>query len=122
MISLEHPRSRVLASVPGTQQAAEAVLLAQVPQIARVNKKDLAAPEVTYQGEPEYEAIQGTQLATCEKHRQRDHQGRGCVLHVLSGSLVYGQHSERTMDHRQLRFPMTYTRFPRALRHIVSPT
>ncbi len=62
MISLEHPRSRVLASVPGTQQAAEAVLLAQVPQIARVNKKDLTAPEVVYQGEPEYEAIQGTQL------------------------------------------------------------
>ena len=34
-ISLEHPRSRVLASVPGTQQAAEGVLLAQVPQTAR---------------------------------------------------------------------------------------
>src|SRR5262249_17501697 len=31
-IPLEHPRSRVLASVPGTQQAAEAVLLAQIPQ------------------------------------------------------------------------------------------
>ena len=39
-IPLEHPRSRVLAAVPGTQQAAEAVLLAQVPQTARVNKKD----------------------------------------------------------------------------------
>jgi hypothetical protein len=62
LISLEHPRSRVLASVPGTQQAAEAVLLAQVPQIARVNKKELTAPEVNYNGEPEYEAIQGTQL------------------------------------------------------------
>jgi hypothetical protein len=62
MISLEHPRSRVLASVPGTQQAAEAVLLAQVPQIARVNRKELTAPEVMYQGEPEYELIQGTQL------------------------------------------------------------
>ena len=61
-ISVEHPRSRVLASVPGTQQAAEAVLLAQVPQIARVNKKDLTAPEVNYNGEPEYEVIQGTQL------------------------------------------------------------
>jgi hypothetical protein len=61
-ISLEHPRSRVLASVPGTQQAAEAVLLAQIPQFARVNKKELSAPEVTYQGEPQYEAIQGTQL------------------------------------------------------------
>jgi hypothetical protein len=60
-ISLEHPRSRVLASVPGTQQAAEAVVLAQVPQIARV-KKDLKGPDVTYQGDPQYEAIQGTQL------------------------------------------------------------
>ena len=62
LISLEHPRSRVLASVPGTQQAAEAVLLAQVPQIARVNKKELKAPEVAYNGDPEYEAINGTQL------------------------------------------------------------
>jgi hypothetical protein len=60
-ISLEHPRSRVLASVPGTQQAAEAVLLAQVPQTARVNKKELKAPDVVYQGDPKYEAIQGTQ-------------------------------------------------------------
>src|SRR4029077_5982046 len=40
-ISLEHPRSRVLASVPGTSQAAEAVMLAQMPQTARVNKKEL---------------------------------------------------------------------------------
>jgi hypothetical protein len=61
-ISLEHPRSRVLASVPGTQQAAEAVLLAQVPEIARVNKKELQAPDVIYNGDPEYEAIPGTQL------------------------------------------------------------
>ncbi len=61
-ISLEHPRSRVLASVPGTQQAAEAVLLAQVPQIARVNRKEIKAPEVIYQGEPQYEVIQGTNL------------------------------------------------------------
>lgn len=61
-ISLEHPRSRVLASVPGTQQAAEAVLLAQVPQIARVNKKEVKAPEVIYQGDPQYQTIQDTQL------------------------------------------------------------
>ena len=61
-ISLEHPRSRVLASVPGTQQAAEAVLLASVPQIARVNKKELQAPEVNYQGDPQYQPIDGTQL------------------------------------------------------------
>ncbi|HKO45319.1 MAG TPA: hypothetical protein VJU84_18745 [Pyrinomonadaceae bacterium] len=61
-ISLEHPRSRVLASVPGTQQAAEAIVLASVPQIARVNKKEIKPPEVNYQGEPEYQAIEGTSL------------------------------------------------------------
>ena len=59
-IPLEHPRSRVLASVPGTQQAAEAVLLAQVPQTARVNKKELKAPEVAYQGDPKFEPIEKT--------------------------------------------------------------
>ena len=62
-IPLEHPRSRVLASVPGTQQAAEAVLLAQVPQTARVNKKELKAPDVAYQGEPKFEAIEKTTVA-----------------------------------------------------------
>ncbi|HET6647130.1 MAG TPA: hypothetical protein VFH01_07370 [Pyrinomonadaceae bacterium] len=61
-ISLEHPRSRVLASVPGTQQAAEAIVLASVPQIARVNKKEIKAPDVEYQGDPQYQAIEGTGL------------------------------------------------------------
>lgn len=63
LIPLEHPRSRVRASVPGTEQAAEAVLLAQVPQTARVNKKELKAPEVIYNGNPEYAPIEGTSLA-----------------------------------------------------------
>src|SRR5262249_16699587 len=62
-IPVEHPRSRVLASVPGTDQAIEAVLLAQVPQTARVNRKELPAPEVTYQGgSPEFKPIESTSL------------------------------------------------------------
>ena len=61
-ISLEHPRSRVLASVPGTQQAAEGVLLAQVPQTARVKKKEVKAPEVTYQGEPKFQPVEKTKV------------------------------------------------------------
>ncbi len=61
-IPLEHPRSRVLAAVPGTQQAAEAVLLAQVPQTAKVNKKEVKAPEVTYQGDPKFEPIEKTKV------------------------------------------------------------
>jgi hypothetical protein len=59
-IPLEHDRSRVLASIPGTDQAAEAVLLAQVPQTARVNKKQTKAPDVAFQGNAEFAPIEKT--------------------------------------------------------------
>jgi hypothetical protein len=59
-IPLEHDRSRVLASVPGTDQAAEAVLLAQIPQTARVNKKEAKAPDVAFQGDPQFAPIEKT--------------------------------------------------------------
>ena len=61
-IPLEHERSRVLASVPGTDQANEAVLIAQIPQTARVNKKELKAPEVAFQGDPQFTAIEKTSV------------------------------------------------------------
>jgi hypothetical protein len=59
-IPLEHDRSRVLASVPGTDQAAEAVLIAQIPQTARVNKNDVKAPEVAFEGEAQFAPIEQT--------------------------------------------------------------
>jgi hypothetical protein len=59
-IPLEHDRSRVLASVPGTDQAAEAVLVAQIPQTARVNKKEVKAPDVAFQGDPQFTPIEKT--------------------------------------------------------------
>ena len=62
-IPLEHPRSRVLAAVPGTDQAAEAVLLASIPQTARVSRKELKAPDVAYQGDPKFEPIPSTSVA-----------------------------------------------------------
>jgi hypothetical protein len=62
-IPLEHPRSRVLASVPGTTQALEAVLLAQVPQTARVSRTQVNAPDVVYQGEPQFQPIEKTTVA-----------------------------------------------------------
>ena len=61
-IPIEHERSRVLASVPGTDQAAEAVLLASIPQTARVNKKELKAPELAYQGDPQFQPIEQTSV------------------------------------------------------------
>ena len=61
-IPLEHERSRVLASVPGTDEAAEAVLLAQIPQTARVNRKETKAPEVAFQGDPQFTPIEPTKV------------------------------------------------------------
>jgi len=62
-IPLSHPRSHVLASVPGTPQATEAILLAQARHSARVNKKGLKPPEVTYDGPPSFVLIAGTPVA-----------------------------------------------------------
>src|SRR6185369_14027558 len=62
-IPLEHPRSRVLASVPGTTQALEAVLVAQVPQTARVSRTGVKAPDVVYQGEPQFQMVEKTSVA-----------------------------------------------------------
>ena len=53
----------MLASVPGTVQAAEAVLLAQVPQTARVSKTMVKAPDVAYAGTPEFQPIAQTTVA-----------------------------------------------------------
>jgi hypothetical protein len=53
----------VLASVPGTPEAADAVLLAQVPQEAVVNRKEAEGKaKVTYDGEPKFEGMEGTSM------------------------------------------------------------
>ena len=62
-IPRSHARSRVLASVPGTDEAAEAVLLAQMPQTARVSKTQVKAPDVQYQGDPQFQPIEQTTVS-----------------------------------------------------------
>jgi hypothetical protein len=58
-----HPKASVLASVPGTLEAADAVLLASVPEMAVVNRKEAAAQaKVTYIGTPEFKPIEKTSL------------------------------------------------------------
>ena len=58
-IPRSHDRARVLSSVPGTDEAAQAILLAQVPRTARVDAKNLAAPDVKYDGQPQFKPIDG---------------------------------------------------------------
>ena len=62
-IPSDSPRSRVLASVPGTVEAADAVMLAQVPTTAIVNRAEVEAKvKVTYDGAPQFKPIEGTSL------------------------------------------------------------
>ena len=63
-IPLSSPASRVLVSVPGTEQAKDAVLLAQIPTTVTVDPAKAAAQaKVTYSGPPEFKPIEGTSLA-----------------------------------------------------------
>jgi hypothetical protein len=63
-IPVESPAARVLVSVPGTEQARDAVLLAQVPTTVEIDPKAAAAQaNVTYSGNPEFKPIEGTSLS-----------------------------------------------------------
>jgi hypothetical protein len=58
------PGSNVLASVPGTQEAKDAVLLAQIPTTAIVNIKEAEAQvKVQYDGQPQFKPIETTPLS-----------------------------------------------------------
>jgi hypothetical protein len=55
------PKDNVLASVAGTEEANDAIADAQIPQTAKV-ERNKAHADVTYDGDPEFEAIDGTDM------------------------------------------------------------
>jgi hypothetical protein len=56
--------SRVLVSVPGTDEATDAVLLAQIPNTVIVDRaKAEAEVQVAYDGQPEFKPIESTSLS-----------------------------------------------------------
>jgi hypothetical protein len=59
-IPVDHERARVRSSVPGTDEAIEAVLMAGIPQTATVDAKSLKPPDVAYSGEPQFKRIEGS--------------------------------------------------------------
>jgi hypothetical protein len=62
-IPLTSPASSILASVPGTNEAKDAVLIAQIPTTMILNPTTAAAQaKVTYTGAPEFAPITGTSL------------------------------------------------------------
>ena len=56
------PAGRVLVSVPGTEDAKDAVLMAQVPTTATVDPKAAEQAKVAYNGNPEFKSIEGTSM------------------------------------------------------------
>ncbi len=56
----DHPKAAVLAEVPGTPEAEEAVIASNIPQKAKV-KRDATA-KVEYSGEPQFQPIEKTEL------------------------------------------------------------
>jgi hypothetical protein len=62
-IPLSSPASAILASVPGTSQAKDAVLIAQIPTVMLLNPTTAAAQaKVEYTGAPQFVPIEGTTL------------------------------------------------------------
>lgn len=57
----DSPMGFVLASVPGTQEAADAVLLSTIPHKATINIQNTTV-NVAYEGTPKFEPIQGTSM------------------------------------------------------------
>lgn len=57
------PKAHVLASVPGTIEASDAVMLAQIPTTAIVNRAEAEAKvRVSYDGPPQFKPIEKTSL------------------------------------------------------------
>lgn len=62
-IPASSPAGKVLASVPGTPEAEDAVLIAQIPTTVTVNAAQAAAEvKVSYVGQPQFQPIAGTTM------------------------------------------------------------
>jgi hypothetical protein len=68
----DSPAGQVLQSVPGTEEAKDAVLMAQVPTRITVNPAAVAAKaSVTYEGPPQFATIQGTSMSYATNTAQK---------------------------------------------------
>jgi hypothetical protein len=78
------PAAGVLSSVPGTEEAADAVMIAQIPTQTTIDPKTAPAVEITYSGPPKYVAINGTSLSYIENTSDKvimisDNQFYACI-------------------------------------------
>jgi hypothetical protein len=85
-IPASSPASAILASVPGTDEAKDAVLLAQVPTTMTIKPAEAQAKvKVDYSGEPKFEPIKGTSMAYATNTRDKVIQLEGIYYLCLQG-------------------------------------
>ncbi len=60
-VPADSPKGNILASVAGTDQADDAVADAEIPQTSAI-RRDASGFEVVYDGDPQFEPIEGTDL------------------------------------------------------------
>jgi len=65
------PAARILASVPGTDEAADAVMIAEIPTKTTIDPKAAPAVTITYSGAPKVVAIEGTSLSYIENTTEK---------------------------------------------------
>jgi len=71
-IPADTPPAQVLPSVPGTEEARDSVLMAQIPTRVTVNPNVAAAnASVTYYGSPQFASIEGTSMSYATNTAQK---------------------------------------------------
>lgn len=78
------PKDNVLASVAGTLPAREAVMDAQVPQTAKIDRSNASA-NIQYDGDPQFEDIDGTDMAYAVNTQGQVVRWRGSYYAVDNG-------------------------------------
>src|SRR5438067_2918284 len=80
------PASAILSSVPGTDEAKDAVLLAQVPTTMTIKPAEAQTKiKVDYSGEPKFEPIKGTSMTYASNTRDKVIQLEGIYYLCLQG-------------------------------------
>jgi hypothetical protein len=80
------PASAILASVPGTDEAKDAILLAQVPTTMTIKPAEAQAKvKVEYAGEPKFEPIKGTSMEYATNTRDKVIELEGTYYLCLQG-------------------------------------
>ena len=101
-IPLSSPASGILSSVPGTEEAKDAVLIAQIPTVMEIDPKSAAAQaKVSYSGDPQFRANRRNLALLRNKHSRQSDQGWRCLLFVPARRVVYVAERPRTLDDGQ---------------------